>query len=40
MTDEIKSTAEEQDKTLSADIEKTSTAAEQEKYSRRLNSTE
>ena len=31
MTDEIKSTAEEQDKTLSADIEKTSTAAEQEK---------
>jgi hypothetical protein len=30
MTDEIKSTAEEQDKTLSADIEK-STAAEQEK---------
>ena len=31
MTDEIKSTAEEQDKTLSADIEKSSTAAEQEK---------
>jgi hypothetical protein len=31
MTEEIKSTAEEQDKTLSADIEKTSTAAEQEK---------
>ena len=31
MTDEIKSTAEEQDKTLSADTEKSSTAAEQEK---------
>jgi hypothetical protein len=31
MTEEIKSTAEEQDKTLSADIEKSSTAAEQEK---------
>ena len=31
MTDEIKSTAEEQDKTLSADIEKSTTAAEQEK---------
>lgn len=30
MTEEIKSTAEEQDKTLSADIEKSSTAAEQE----------
>ncbi len=31
MTDEIKSTAEEQDKTLSAEVEKSSTAAEQEK---------
>ena len=31
MTDEIKSTAEEQDKTLSAGIEKSTTAAEQEK---------
>jgi len=31
MTEEIKSTAEEQDKTLSAEVEKTSTAAEQEK---------
>ena len=31
MTDEIKSTAEEQDKTLSAGIEKSTTAEEQEK---------
>jgi len=31
MTDEIKSTAEEQDKTLSAEVEKSSTASEQEK---------
>lgn len=40
MTDEIKSTAEEQDKTLSADIEKHLLRQSRKKHSRRLNSTE